>query len=217
MAKQRSAEVKVGIFVLVSLVAIAGLVIKFGKLERFSAKTYDIIVVFPNVGGIVRDANVMYAGLPVGKVRDIKLSETGALRVRVTLAIYEGYSIRRDAKFVINQSGLLGDRYVDVIPQSATAAILKPGEEIEKCLVHLLNRTLSFNTQVRGGDVLIDMVIEVDDVGLGGFRQNRRVRRRNHAKLFLIHQFHHHLQNSPLIGLRERHLRLVEQQHGLIG
>jgi phospholipid/cholesterol/gamma-HCH transport system substrate-binding protein len=131
LAKQRSIEVRVGLFVLVCVVVAAGLIIKFGKLERFSAKTYPVTVVFPNVGGIVREANVMYAGLPVGKVRDIKLTETGALRVRVTLAIYEGYTIRRDAKFVINQSGLLGDRYVDVIPQSGTAAIIKPGDEIE--------------------------------------------------------------------------------------
>jgi phospholipid/cholesterol/gamma-HCH transport system substrate-binding protein len=131
LPQQRSIEVRVGLFVLICLAAVAGLIIKFGKLERFSTDTYNIIVVFPNVGGIVRDANVMYAGIPVGKVRDIKLTEVGALRVHVTLAIYKNYTIRRDAKFVINQSGLLGDRYVDVVPQSATAAMLKPGEEVE--------------------------------------------------------------------------------------
>jgi phospholipid/cholesterol/gamma-HCH transport system substrate-binding protein len=130
VAQQRSIEIRVGIFVLICLAATAGLIVKFGKLERFSAKTYDITVVFPNVGGIVRDANVMYAGIPVGKVRDIKLAADGSLNVKVTLAIYEGYQIRKDAKFVINQSGLLGDRYVDVIPQSATAAVIKPGETV---------------------------------------------------------------------------------------
>jgi phospholipid/cholesterol/gamma-HCH transport system substrate-binding protein len=131
LAQQRSIEIKVGLFVLICLAIGAGLVIKFGKLERFSAETYDITVVFPNVGGIVRDANVMYAGIPIGKVRKIQLAEDGALKVRVTLAIYKGYMIRRDAKFVINQSGLLGDRYVDVIPVSATAEPIQPGEEIE--------------------------------------------------------------------------------------
>ncbi|HUK83912.1 MAG TPA: MlaD family protein [Verrucomicrobiae bacterium] len=131
MAQQRSIELRVGIFVLLCLVVIGGLIIKFGKLERFSAKTYDITVVFPNVGGIVRDANVMYAGIPVGKVREIRLTENGSLKVKVTLAIYEGYQIRKDAKFVINQSGLLGDRYIDVIPQGATAPPIKPGETVE--------------------------------------------------------------------------------------
>jgi phospholipid/cholesterol/gamma-HCH transport system substrate-binding protein len=131
VAQQRSIEVRVGLFVLICLAVIAGLIVKFGKLERFSAKTYDITVVFPNVGGIVRDANVMYAGIPVGKVREIKLAEDGSLKVKVVLAIYEGYHIRKDAKFVVNQSGLLGDRYIDVIPQSATAPTIKPGETVE--------------------------------------------------------------------------------------
>ena len=131
MAQQRSIEVKVGIFVLICLAVIAGLIIRFGKYTRFAEKTYDITVVFPNVGGIVRDANVMYAGIPVGKVREIGLSEDKTLKVRVKLAIYEGYVIRNDAKFVINQSGLLGDRYVDVIPQSVTAPPIKAGESVE--------------------------------------------------------------------------------------
>jgi phospholipid/cholesterol/gamma-HCH transport system substrate-binding protein len=124
-------EIKVGVFLLVCIALVAGLVIKFGKLERFSARSYNITVVFPNVAGIVRDANVMYAGISVGKVRDIKLSEEGEFKVRVTLAIYEGYTIRKDAQFVINQTGLLGDRYVDVVPRSASAEPIKAGEEVQ--------------------------------------------------------------------------------------
>jgi phospholipid/cholesterol/gamma-HCH transport system substrate-binding protein len=131
VAQQRSIEVRVGIFVLVCLVVVAGLIIKFGKYERLSAKTYTITVIFPNVGGLVRDANVSYAGIGVGKVRSIRLTEEGQLRAKVELAIYEGVVIRSDAKFVVNQSGLLGDRYVDVLPQSTTAPPLKPGDEIE--------------------------------------------------------------------------------------
>lgn len=130
MDKPRSMELKVGIFMVVCLVVVAGLVIKFGKLASLTGKSYPITVVFPNVAGLVRDANVMYAGISVGKVKSIKFSEEGELKVRVTLAIYEEYTIRKDAQFVINQSGLLGDRYVDVVPRSATAAALKPGEEV---------------------------------------------------------------------------------------
>jgi phospholipid/cholesterol/gamma-HCH transport system substrate-binding protein len=72
----------------------------------------------------------MYAGITVGKVRNVGLKEDGKLKAAVKLGIYEGVTIRRDAKFVINQSGLLGDRYVDVIPQSTTAEPLKPGDVV---------------------------------------------------------------------------------------
>jgi len=130
MAQRRSIEIRVGLFVVLSLLVVAGLIIKFGKLEKFSSKSYDIVVIFPNVAGLIREANVLYAGIPVGKVRDIRLSENAELKVRVTLAIYEGYSIHKDAKFIINQSGLLGDRYIDVIPVSATAPLLRAGDEV---------------------------------------------------------------------------------------
>jgi phospholipid/cholesterol/gamma-HCH transport system substrate-binding protein len=131
MARQRSTEIRVGIFVLICLAVIAGMILKFGKYERFAEKTYAITVVFPNVGGIVKDANVLYGGIAVGKVRDIYLDQTGLLRVNVKLGIYEGVKIRKDAKFVVNQSGLLGDRYIDVIPQSGTAEPLKPGDVVD--------------------------------------------------------------------------------------
>jgi len=123
----RSVEIKVGLFMVVALAVLAGLILRFGGFYRGAGNVYQIHVIFPNVGGIVRDAAVMYAGIPVGKVVDIQLTEGRILEVRVTLAIRRGVVIREDAKFVVNQSGLLGDRYVDVLPGTATADPLRPG------------------------------------------------------------------------------------------
>lgn len=128
MATQRFVEVRVGLFVLVCLLLGAGLIWQFGKLGPSTEKQYPVVVMFDNVGGLIGDANVMYAGVGIGKVREIRLREDGGrLRARVTLGIREGVVIRKDAKFVINQSGLLGDRYVDVIPGTVTAEPLQPG------------------------------------------------------------------------------------------
>src|SRR5476649_1097367 len=104
MAQQRSIEIRVGIFVLVCLVVVAGLIVRFGKYTRGLDKSYEITVVFTNVGGIVRDASVLYAGIPVGKVKDIRLHEADRLQVYVGLQVHEGVVIRNDAQFVINQS-----------------------------------------------------------------------------------------------------------------
>ncbi|MGD0016462.1 MAG: MlaD family protein [Verrucomicrobiia bacterium] len=131
MAQYRSTEIKVGIFVLICLVLTAGMILKFGKYERLGKKTYEITVVFPQVGGIVKNAGVLLAGIPVGKVREVYLVEDHVMQAHVKLSIYEGVTIRKDAKFVINQSGLLGDRYIDVIPQSVGAEPLKAGSTIK--------------------------------------------------------------------------------------
>jgi phospholipid/cholesterol/gamma-HCH transport system substrate-binding protein len=130
MARQRFTELRVGIFVVVSLAVVAGLILKFGKYERLAKKHYGITVVFADVGGIVRDADVLYGGISVGKVRNITLDQEGVLKVNVQLDIDQSVKIRKDAKFVINQSGLLGDRYIDVVPQGATAEFLQAGDTV---------------------------------------------------------------------------------------
>ncbi len=131
MAQKRSVEIRVGIFFAVCLALLAGLIWKFGKYEPLSRNGYEINVVFSSVGGIVEDASVLYGGIKVGTVHSITLDQTGELKVIVKLSILEKVKIRKDAKFIINQSGLLGDRYVDIIPVSATADFLKPGDSVE--------------------------------------------------------------------------------------
>jgi phospholipid/cholesterol/gamma-HCH transport system substrate-binding protein len=131
MAQKRSVEIRVGIFFAVCLAMLAVLIWKFGKYEPLERKGYDINVVFSSVGGIVEDASVLYGGIKVGSVHAITLEQTGELKVIVKLTILNDVKIRKDAQFVINQSGLLGDRYVDIIPQSATAEFLKPGDTVE--------------------------------------------------------------------------------------
>lgn len=171
MAQQRSAEIRVGIFVVVCLAVVAVMILKFGKYERFAGKTYEITVVFPNVGGIPKDANVMYGGIGVGKVRDIYLDQTGKLRVNVKLAIFEGVKIRKDAKFVINTSGLLGDRYIDVIPQGGTAEPIKPGETVEGSssvdLSEAIRGVVDVLQQAAGTIARVDTVIKrIDETAL---------------------------------------------------
>jgi phospholipid/cholesterol/gamma-HCH transport system substrate-binding protein len=131
VAQKRSVEIRVGIFFAVCLAMLAALIWEFGKYEPLTRHTYDINVVFSSVGGIVEDASVLYAGIKVGNVRAITLNQRGELKVIVKLSILDSVKIRKDAKFVINQSGLLGDRYVDIVPQSATAEFLKHGDSVE--------------------------------------------------------------------------------------
>src|SRR5437016_6198017 len=75
VAQKRSIEIRVGIFVVVCFALLAALIWKLGKYEPLTKKSYVIEVVFPNVGGIVKDASVLYGGIKVGSVRDISLDQ----------------------------------------------------------------------------------------------------------------------------------------------
>ena len=58
---------------------------------------------------------MLLAGVQVGSVSDIQLAEDGK-SVTIILKIYKDYKIYHDARFVIEQSGFLGDQYVAIIP-----------------------------------------------------------------------------------------------------
>ncbi len=131
MASNRSIELRVGIFVLVGLAVIAGLILRFSKQAGGVKNPYRVTVLFPTVSGLVPDASVQYAGIGVGKVEAIRLQEDHQWPVALTLAIKEGVVIRQDATFAINTSGLLGDKYVDVQPGTTGAAEVKDGDVLK--------------------------------------------------------------------------------------
>lgn len=108
-------EWRVGLFVLIGLVLIAALLLQFSKGISFFQSTYDIYLRSPNIGGLKNKAGVLMSGVQVGTVSDIQLAPDGKT-VTITLRIFSNYVIRKDARFVIEQSGFLGDQYVGIVP-----------------------------------------------------------------------------------------------------
>jgi phospholipid/cholesterol/gamma-HCH transport system substrate-binding protein len=108
-------EMKVGLFVFIGLMLLAVLVLQFSKGASFFHPKYTLYLSTKNAGGLKPQANVLMAGVRVGAVSDIKLAQDGKT-VNITLKIFKDFVIRRDAQFVINQSGFLGDKYVDIDP-----------------------------------------------------------------------------------------------------
>jgi phospholipid/cholesterol/gamma-HCH transport system substrate-binding protein len=114
MSKSRL-EWKVGLFVFIGLALLAGLLVEFSKGVAFFRPTYVIYLRSSNVGGLKSSAGVLMSGVQVGTVSDIALAPDGK-SVTITLRLYKQYQIRKDAKFVIDQSGFLGDQFVAIEP-----------------------------------------------------------------------------------------------------
>jgi phospholipid/cholesterol/gamma-HCH transport system substrate-binding protein len=108
-------EWKVGLFLTISLVVTAALVINFSKGTSPLTKIYTIHLTTRNVDGLVRNAVVMMAGVPVGRISAIHLN-TDTYIVTLDAKIKAEYQIRADAKFFIETAGFLGDKYIGVIP-----------------------------------------------------------------------------------------------------
>ena len=122
-------EIKVGAFVLISLLLLAALLVSFSKGVTRFARTYDLKLRTTDVAGIKRGASVLMAGYPIGNVGGLTLSSNGE-SVILTLQIRKEFSIRTNATFVIEQSGFLGDQYVAIYPHpNRTARFFDLGEE----------------------------------------------------------------------------------------
>ena len=122
-------EIKVGLFVVLGLALLATLLILFSKGTSLFSRTYELRLHASNVGGLKERAGVLLAGVQVGGVSSIQLAEDGK-SVTILLNIYKGCKIYRDARFVIEQSGFLGDQYVSIIPTSNAPPVLVNGDEV---------------------------------------------------------------------------------------
>lgn len=108
-------EWRVGLFVFIGLAVLAVLLLQFSRGTSLFRPTYNLFLVAKNVGGLKRNASVLMSGVQIGTVSDIELNPQGT-NVTITLKIYHQYEIHKDARFLLEQSGFLGDYYVAVIP-----------------------------------------------------------------------------------------------------
>ena len=122
-------EIKVGLFVLIGLALLALILIQFSKSSNLWRGTYELQLHAANVGGIKPHAGVLLAGVQVGSVDKIRLAPDGK-SVMMFLKIYNDFPIHRDARFVIEQAGFLGDQFVSVIPTTNAPALWTDGDDV---------------------------------------------------------------------------------------
>ena len=125
--KQSSQQWKVGLFVFIGLVLLAGLLIEFSKGLTLFRQTYDIFLRCDTAGSLKPRAQVLVSGVQVGTVAEIRLAPTGKF-VTITLRIYNEYRIFKTAEFFIEQSGFLGDQYIAIVPKTNEGPVFRNGD-----------------------------------------------------------------------------------------
>jgi ABC-type transporter Mla subunit MlaD len=113
---EKAVELKVGIFVIVGLLVIAVMVLKFGRLGQTFGKSYEITVELPDASGLIKDAEVKLAGTKIGVVAQKPQIAPSVSGVRILLKISEGIVIPKAMEFQVGSSGLLGDKFVEILP-----------------------------------------------------------------------------------------------------
>ncbi len=107
------------------VVAIVGLLYMTFQVSGkgwFRAEGYRLSVVVASAGGLDRKAPVQIAGVEVGRIETVTLAEGGA---KVTLRINPEVQIKKGATAMIQSSGLLGDRFVEILPGTENGFLIE--------------------------------------------------------------------------------------------
>lgn len=112
---ERGLEFKVGVFVFAGLAMLGALVVQFGRLGEGFKQYYALTVRFPDASGLLKGSDVLLAGAKIGKVAGGPRMVREGNGVDVPLKIYDYIKIPEGSKFSVGSSGLLGDRFVNVV------------------------------------------------------------------------------------------------------
>lgn len=119
-------ELIVGVFVVIGIACLGYLSIKLGKLEVIGGDFYEVQAQFNSASGLKPGATIEIAGVEVGRVKGIALSQDRAM---VKLAVGNGVTLYTDTIASIKTRGIIGEKYLSLSPGGGGDP-LKPGQTI---------------------------------------------------------------------------------------
>ena len=132
-SEDRGTQIKVGIFILMGLVAVGLMVVYFGRVGEGFASYYNVRVEFANASGLLRGSEVFLAGAKVGRITNEPTILPDMRGVYVDVRILTQVHIPEGSDFVIGSSGLLGDKFIEIqlATDTGPAGFIAPGAVIK--------------------------------------------------------------------------------------
>jgi phospholipid/cholesterol/gamma-HCH transport system substrate-binding protein len=124
----------------------------FGGALPLKAKGYRFTVAFPRVLALTEQSEVRISGVDIGHVVSLKVGKDGRSHATLEIDSHDA-PIRSDMHAILRQKTLLGETYVQLIPQSRIAPFLPDGAQLPDSQVEpsvtLDDILASLNTKTR--------------------------------------------------------------------
>lgn len=159
MEGTKTFELKVGVFILIGIAILFIIVFSIGDIKLIKGG-YHIKVIFNFASGIGPSAPVRLAGVGCGQVEGLHLFYDEK-EARTKVEVYSwiesnNIKIEKNAVATINTLGLLGEKYLEIIPGVAEKGFLKDSDTLigkdpvamEKITENLANLSESVGTVV---------------------------------------------------------------------
>ena len=177
MDSTRGFEFKVGIFTLIGICIIFVIVFSIGDVN-ISRTGYKFKVIFNFASGIGPSAPVRLAGVGVGNVQGIRLlydEKAQKTKAELTVWVQSDAKIEEDAEVTINTLGLLGEKYLEIIPGTSGKGYYKSGdtlqgkdpvsmEKVTTNLAKLSDSVVSIAEKIEKGEGTIGKLLNDDTV-----------------------------------------------------
>jgi len=118
-----SSAAKVGVVMIVALAVLGYFVLRIEDISLSRSRTTrEVKAMFDDVAGLDNESAVRIAGVRKGHVKNIRVLPDG--RAEVTLQVDDDVPLHANASAKIANLGLLGEKYVELDPGTAQAAVL---------------------------------------------------------------------------------------------
>jgi phospholipid/cholesterol/gamma-HCH transport system substrate-binding protein len=130
MYLSRLVKIQLALFAVIAVTA--GTVVLFGYIKlpaMLGVGQYTVTVDLPDATGLYAGGNITYRGTEVGRVTDVRLTDTGAQAV---LSLHSGVAIPADVDADVHSVSGIGEQYVALQPRSGNGPALKNGDVIPR-------------------------------------------------------------------------------------
>ena len=125
-------ELKVGIFVFLGLILFIVFLLLIGDFRTWRSG-YKASFIFNFVNGVKIGAPIRFAGVDVGEVKHLNLvasPEEGKTKVQIEGWLKKEVRIPTDSTVWVNTLGLLGEKYIEIMPGKDYSNCLVPGQSL---------------------------------------------------------------------------------------
>jgi phospholipid/cholesterol/gamma-HCH transport system substrate-binding protein len=125
----RRIKTQLVVFAVVSLTAITIMFFNYMQIPTtfFGVDRYQVTLQLPQAGGLYEGGNVTYRGVEVGRVRDVRLTDSGA---EAELQLDSDVHIPADLSAQVHSVSAVGEQYVELLPRTGNGPSLKGGDVI---------------------------------------------------------------------------------------
>ena len=166
MPREKNLELKVGSVVILGFICLTFFILSVSDFSLLEEKK-TMRIIFSFASGLKKSAPVRIAGVDSGGVKEVKLflEEKGMkTKAEVVIWVRKEFDVPIDSRVLINQLGLFGEKYVEILPGINQKQFYQDGDVIigvdpilqEEISGKIIDLTVRLNESIKGVNALIN-------------------------------------------------------------